>query len=389
VKQTAVELTRRQRVILAGTLALIHLTLPARILGDFLIYRTGIAGKLPRIAWFERLGRVSWAAGLVGSALLLPAVWGLGALALSRWQVRFPAAVVLSGLLTVVCGWLIQRFNRQWTWVDSYRVGTAKALTGRCAVFQVFLGAHWRREERQRCRRAVRAACDWLEGQARAHDVSLHLLTDPAELYLLEDACISPTKLTWPDRWRAYRVELDGTHQLLKQLRPQLAAAICERARRMESPPDQICLIAHLPVRGIGFAMTARNDLHLDSELELCACGRKSSAAVYAHELLHLFGAPDLYLNPWWVLTRDGDIDARTGSVERRIVSCGMRRLHALFGSSIMNTTALSLERLQVDPITARAIGWRSPDGPYMRSVQEYERAFRETVLDVFERPWV
>jgi hypothetical protein len=389
VKRTAVEATRRQRVLLAGIIALVHLTLPARILGDYLIYRTGIAGKLPRIPVIERLERVSWGARLVGSALLLPALWVLGALALSRWHVRFPAAVVLSGVLTFVCWLLVQRFNRRWTWVDTYHAGTAKVLTGRCAVFQVFIGTDWRRDDRRRCRRAVRAACHWLEEQAQAHRVSLHLLTDPADLYLLDDARISSTKLTWPDRWRAYRSEQDGTCQQLARLRPRFASAIRERARRMEQKPDQVCLIVHLPVRNIGFAMPARNDLHLESEMELCACGRKSSAAVYAHELLHLFGASDLYLNPWQVLTREGETDKRTGLIEQRIVSAGLKRLHALFGSSIMHTTSLSLERLQVDPVTARAVGWRKPDASYMRRVQEYEHAVGEIVLDVFERPWV
>ena len=156
----------------------------------------------------------------------------------------------------------------------------------------------------------------------------------------------------------------------------------------MDPKPDEVCLIVHLPVRNVGFAMRARNDLHLESEMELCACGRTSSAAVYAHELLHLFGAPDLYLNPWWVLTREGETDRRTGLVERQIVTAGLNRLHALFGSSIMNTTWLSLERLQVDPVTARAIGWRKADGSYMRQVQEHEHAVGEIALDVFEKPW-
>jgi hypothetical protein len=45
--------------------------------------------------------------------------------------------------------------------------------------------------------------------------------------------------------------------------------------------------------------------------MEICACGMRSSAAVYAHELLHLFGALDLYLNPWLILTASGEADAK------------------------------------------------------------------------------
>jgi hypothetical protein len=385
MEPTAKETTLRQRAILAAAIALIHLASPARTLGDYLIYRTGIAGKLPRIALLERL-RVAWPAQLLGSVLFLLAIWVSAAYCLRGWHVGLPAAIVLAGALTLVGFHWLQHFQRTWVCVDTYQVGTARVLAGRCAVFQVFLGQDWRQEDRRRCRRAVRAACDWLEAQAQAHGVSLHLMTDPKALSLPDALKIGAAAFGHPDRWRAYRYEADGARQRLDRLRPQLASAITERARRMTPPPDHICVIAHLPVRKIGFALPARNDLHLESDLEICACGRKSSAAVYAHELLHLFGALDLYLNPWRVLTREGEADPRARLFEQQLVVSGLKRFHAYFGDSIMGSISPGLHRLRVDPLTARAVGWRKPDKPFMRTVRRLEQAIVETVVDVVER---
>jgi hypothetical protein len=73
-----------RRGILACCAILPHLTLPAKILGDYVIYRTGIAGKLPKIPLPERLVRVWWCTRLVGSLLFLPAVWVTGGCFLAR-----------------------------------------------------------------------------------------------------------------------------------------------------------------------------------------------------------------------------------------------------------------------------------------------------------------
>lgn len=132
--------------------------------------------------------------------------------------------------------------------------------------------------------------------------------------------------------------------------------------------------------------MPVRNDLYVETELEICVCGRADSAALYAHELLHLFGAPDLYFNPWRVLTRRGEADDWTRRFQEHVAARGLQIFYAYFGNSIMGNTALRIERLTIDPITARAIGWRRPDRPFMKSIAQVERALGEIVEDAIEQ---
>src|SRR5947209_5752268 len=55
----AMNAKRALRPFLVGLAAAVHLSLAARILGDYLVYQTGLAGKLPILAASGRL-RSAW-----------------------------------------------------------------------------------------------------------------------------------------------------------------------------------------------------------------------------------------------------------------------------------------------------------------------------------------
>jgi hypothetical protein len=365
--------------LLAALTALVRLALPASVVGDYLVYRLGLAGKLARV----RLPRpvvVTWRwAGVIGSLLLLPAVWTGTAWFLGRHGVPWMGTVLVGGLAASLCYLAVCWFDRAWACADDYRVGSATELAGRCVVFQLFVGP-WRPRERARALRAVRVACDWLERQAEAHDVALSLVTEPASLCLLDPARVPAPALTWADPWRVYRREEDGAARELRKLRPQLEQAVTQRLQELPWQPDSVCVIAHLPHRRVGFALPAANDLQLPSQLEICACGRRSRAAVYAHELLHLFGASDLYFPPWRWLSDKGETDAGVRDREFRMIVSANHVLAARFGNSIMYQTRSPLERLRVDPLTARAVGWRGPDRQYMEAATSREHAQLEMI---------
>jgi hypothetical protein len=364
---------------------LIHLTLPAKILGDYLIYRTGCVGMFPMITVPDRLASVAWSARLIGSLLVLPAIWLAAAYSLTRWHVIPLASVFLAGFLTLLLYSTIRRFSRVWRDVDLYHVGSAKELAGRGAIFQVFLGEDWQPQDRKRCMRAVRQACDWLEEKAREHGVSLDLVTGPKDLLWLDDWVMRACVLTRPNRWRAYRYEEDRLVQRLETLRPHLEEIVSERVKALPVKPDHVCLITHVPGPDIGLALPARNDLHLVSELEICCCGRGSTASIYAHELLHLFGASDLYFDPWSVLTRAGEMDPARMRREQQLAWSGFEAFRGYFSNSIMCGPLSSLNRLTVDPITARAVGWRKPDRQFIQTVQQIEQAIGKIVVEVCE----
>ena len=87
-----------------------------------------------------------------------------------------------------------------------------------------------------------------------------------------------------------------------------------------------------------------------DPSTEFCVCPRNASAETIAHEVLHLFGAQDLYVSERTGSMTWGDIlDDVTGYV------------HDITGEDITQTslmTNLDDAGLSVDPITAAAIGW-------------------------------
>lgn len=83
---------------------------------------------------------------------------------------------------------------------------------------------------------------------------------------------------------------------------------------------------------------------------EFCVCPRNASAETIAHEILHLFGAQDLYVSERPGSVTWGDIlEDVTGYV------------YAITGEDITQTslmTNLEGTGLSVDPLTAAAIGW-------------------------------
>jgi hypothetical protein len=365
--------------------AFFHASLWARCLGDYLVYRMGLAGRFPALPQSGPLVRLGWWLTLLGSLLFLPALWVGTTYLLVRSGLSAVGAGLIALLLAAGAYSGMRWFNRAWHCVDCYSVGSARRLVGTCLVFQVFLGPRWGVRERQRSSGAVRAGCEWLERKAGEHGVRLRLVTSPHDLCILEDIILAGSSLTRPNPWRPYRREEDRVRDQVESLRPRLEQAVQERVAGLTWKPDSVCLIAHVPGRGIGFAMPARNDLSLASPFEMCVCGRRSSPATHAHEVLHLFGAPDLYLHPWRVLSVKGEADEGTARIEKEILACADAVTQAHFGQSIMCCTWVGMKYLTIDPITARAIGWRRPDREYMEAIEDREGAAFEVAEQALE----
>jgi hypothetical protein len=377
---------RWARCIIATAFLLREAALPARVLGDWMIYRTGLAGRLAGVRLPPVLVRCWQWLELAAGLLFLPGLCVAAYFLLRRLALPPAAATVLAGGATFLAGAAVRRFDRAWVCANEYDVGSAKRLAGRCVVFQVFVGPQWQPEEKRRAQRAVRAACDWLEQQATAHGISLRLITGPEAVCVLESVRRPAHSLTRPDRWHAYCEEEDRARRELEALRPAWEKELAQRVAQLEEPADNYCLVAHLPHRRTGFAMPARNDLEMERRLEVCACGRKSAARVYAHELLHLFGAPDLYFDPWRVLRPEEATDDWQKRFEHEIVTGGCEIFRLYFSDSIMGSASSNLARLTVDPITARAIGWRGADAAYMGALHDLEQAERGTWARGVER---
>src|ERR1051326_8641985 len=104
--------TAVRRTLLALARVLINLSLSAKLLGDYGIYRTGMAGRLPWVRVPARLRRaVGWLCLTAGLAFF-PAVWISGVFALRHLSMNSVGAGTLSGMLTFAPYTAICRFNR-------------------------------------------------------------------------------------------------------------------------------------------------------------------------------------------------------------------------------------------------------------------------------------
>lgn len=351
--------------------AVMDVLLAGLFLGDYLVYRTGVAGRLRR--WLPpsaaRVGRI--AAALAGPGALLSTAIA----SFDLWR-RAGVGSLSALLLAVVAVGLVAHalrcFSRAWRYVNAYRVGSAKVLVGEGVLFQVFMGTEWIAGERRRRMADLRRACDWLGQQAATRGIPLTLRTEPR--YELRLASL-PMPLVTAAEDAEEGMELLSAH--LAALQPRIEADVRERLARLPIPPHFYCLVVHSPQAGRSFAHPMHNDLQARANPEFCVCFRDAGPTTYAHELLHLFGAPDLYFDPDWAL--DGATDANRAWRER-VAYRGWHLFLACFHRSIMGRTDAPLPSRVIDPITARAIGWRGPDRDYYEALRQWDDAFVETV---------
>lgn len=198
-------------------------------------------------------------------------------------------------------------------------VGSARTLHGRVAVWHVFVNAGPRFWTQARVARAMERAAQatvWLEAQAGAHGISLHL----------ENRALA-RRLALPPP------PADPVQALYARL-TLLALAVASSTAGF----DAACLVVHLSHPITSFALPAYLGIRQELAVECCVLGCNVGPEVHAHELLHLFGAADHY--------------HCAGSLE-------WQAKEELIGRSIMFApTGRPLSKLVVDGVTAQSIGW-------------------------------
>ncbi|WP_455502347.1 hypothetical protein [Gemmiger sp.] len=181
--------------------------------------------------------------------------------------------------------------------------GSAALLTDDTVLVNVFLndaahGETWDAEGRADAVRRTQMAVDWITEQAEKYDASVDLIFDRSEdgsdatltrSYLLQNAVRGGENST---ESAAFLDEMDT-----------LCESLAADSRLAAYGAKHIAFLFFLPVSGTSFTMAHyaddgenfyyeysclyRHDAYTDGEDE--------SPATYAHEILHLFGAPDLY----------------------------------------------------------------------------------------------
>ena len=185
---------------------------------------------------------------------------------------------------------------------DAARYGSVRLLEEPTVLVSVYLndaatGSIWTQEARAETQRYLAMAVEWIEEQAAGHGAR-------TELYYDDGSAGSPLQCTYAVQSRRRGgVDSEESAAFLDEM-DALCATLDTAELRERYGTGNIGFLLFLPVRGTSFTMAHYADDGFDFYHEYCCLYRydayseqvePESPATYAHEILHLFGAPDLY----------------------------------------------------------------------------------------------
>jgi len=221
----------------------------------------------------------------------------------------------------------------------SINIGSANLLRGKVQVLHLFLDTsrrQWKHKNRKSTMRKIERASRWMVAQAKCYGVPL----------VFEHTIIKATDLCFTGEIPALNNNYANSIGF-----EQFLADVLEKNRSSQSvsadeivADENICLVVHAAqyIGHMAYAMpTYRGREPGPQAVEYAVVGAWRSAGIYAHELLHLFGAADYY-------------DTRRSEFGKRL-----DELRApLLGRSIMFAGYRPLNQLTIDEQTAQSVGW-------------------------------
>lgn len=268
------------------------------------------------------------AAALVGALTLLPN----------------PSIVVSTRLLLCIAIWmvgLVTRWECRTIWaqfhfkpfyLSNINQGSAKILKGDVHVVHLFVNASqkWCLKDMQIALASASQALAWLVSQAARYKVRLRF----------KEHVLSKCE-QWPQAIPNSNADMDDHHVFGEWLNGVLD---CHLSGIANMPGENLCLIVHVKDRlptCLAYAVPKHRFRDQVCRLEYTVVGAPHDASVFAHELLHLFGADDFYFAAYW---------------GRSYNELPLRQ--QLLNDCIMFTTKSELSQSFVDDLTAQNIGW-------------------------------
>ena len=226
-----------------------------------------------------------------------------------------------------------------------YHLGSGKALRGNIYVLSCFVSDRnneWTRQEKLQVYNKLYRTQNWLIAQARRYNVWLNF--EGGNFGLDRDI-----KLNHIDYGTGSgREDVNVVTTVLRAIGYSNSLSFYNWALNNSNSSNVIVLVF---VKGAGTSYAIPyNDPRIDSELYYLegaviyshySNGLELYDATIAHEILHLFGAWDIYET--FMQTRDREESARR-----------------LFPNSIMLRIAQNIDTLEVDELTAWLIGWHN-----------------------------
>ncbi len=235
-------------------------------------------------------------------------------------------------------------------------VGSAKQLNGRVFVLSLFIGSSipWRKDEIHRLNDSVIEAEQWLMQQALRYgkNVQFHNYSHGTDGNLFMSNI--PTSSS-SSRARTY------WNEMLKRVGWKDGKEVMHWARQ-NAGCNQSMVLVFANTQGRSYACQAAASSNrrptIDS-LEACCLLRPAentlaTPATIAHEMLHLFGAWDLY--KYYL-----DVDNNHDDTNRAM------RAEQMFPNSIMLRTNLPLSQLVIDEVNAWLVGLKEEGKDWYR----------------------
>jgi len=233
--------------------------------------------------------------------------------------------------------------------VSKRNIGSARILEGDVYLYHIFVSdvnSGWTEHSKAMVYRKVAQAHDFITLHSRRHNKKINFVDDYSGVANLKK--LIPTDAHADPEWTEYTIRKASgmsSVQLVQNLRNQ-------------SKIKNIILCLHVNKSALSYNLAFYENVSQKYQAERMICfsaypdGRETSAATYAHEVMHLFGAGDLYF-PY-------DKDQR-------------RKSHAgrLFPNDVMYRVDYDLGTLNVGPFTAYRVGWTDKLDPAYQGFED------------------
>lgn len=227
--------------------------------------------------------------------------------------------------------------------------GSAGTMSGRIHVYHIFasdLNSTWEQTEREDVLTRMQHAYQFIQRQSRRHGIELEFSDEIARPVTYQGNLPRSTFVN--PKW---------TEHIIKEASEDSSVDLTKRLKRRTNADSVIsCLHIDKPALSYNLAFYANVAPEFAAERMVCFSQypdtRPTAAATYAHEILHLFGAGDLYF-PYDKSESRKDIAKR------------------LFPNDVMFRVDYNLDRLNVGPFTAYRIGWRDTLDPQHRQFED------------------
>lgn len=227
--------------------------------------------------------------------------------------------------------------------------GSAAVLSGTALMYQVFVAdetSSWSEDEKARVRNNVKESQQFIIGESKRYDITLAFRDENVEDVLYPG--VVPTDTFVDPRW---------TEEVLRKVNGQSGNELVAALRDMYQV-DSVLICLHVNKPGLSYNLAHYDGVEATYAAERMICftrypdGRPTAAATYAHEILHVFGAGDLYF-PY-------DKTNRRKEKARR-----------MWPNDVMRRVDYDIRRLNIGAFTAFRVGWSDQLKPDYRGFED------------------